>query len=291
MRCIQRVSVAVVLGTGVVAASPVVADGGHGRAVRFTRAPDGAIVVPVFIKGSGPHRFVLDTGASHTSLSAEAASTLGLETVARAPVTTASGTTERLVVKATGVRVGSAAVAALLATAVPQKSFRILGDGISGVLGQDFLSQFNYTLDYRGTRVIWDDSGEPARGDRLPLQASGGRFLVDLQQDGPACRSVRLVPDSGANGVVIFTGTNADRLPMDRTAARLQVVTLAGDATATAVILRELRVGRTSLVNQPAASVSRPRLGADEGDGLLPLHLFARVSFNNRERYMVVEPR
>ena len=85
----------------------------------------------------------------------------------------------------------------------------MLGDGISGVLGQDFLSQFNYTLDYRtfdGCRGTTTDQIE--KGVRLALEPSRGRFLVQLApgHDAAEC-PVRLVPDSGANGVVLFAGT------------------------------------------------------------------------------------
>ena len=35
-----------------------------------------------------------------------------------------------------------------------------LASGVRGVLGQDFLSAFNYTLDYRRRRLIGDEPGD-----------------------------------------------------------------------------------------------------------------------------------
>jgi hypothetical protein len=47
----------------------------------------------------------------------------------------------------------------------------------------------------------------------------------------------------------------------------------------------ELWVGETRLRDEPAILVDR-RVDA-LGDGLLPLHLFSRVTFNGPARYMV----
>jgi predicted aspartyl protease len=110
---------------------------------------------------------------------------------------------------------------------------------------------------------------------------------VELQQVACGC-PVSLVPDSGAQGLVLYAGTNADRLPVERSAISMRVSTLAGAGTAATVVLRELRVGQTTLWNQTAARIPA---GADRADGLLPLHVFGRVSFNNRDSYMIVEPR
>ena len=48
----------------------------------------------------------------------------------------------------------------------------------------------------------------------------------------------------------------------------------------TPAVVRELRVGDITLRNQPAVAVMRTETDAPDGDGLLPLHHFASVSFN-----------
>ena len=53
-------------------------------------------------------------------------------------------------------------------------------------------------------------------------------------------------------------------------------------------VLRELRVGAVTLRNQPAVVLEGQGSKAIEGDGLMPLHQFSSVSFNNSEAYMVV---
>ena len=167
----------------------------------------------------------------------------------------------------------------------------MLDDRLSGVLGQDFLSQFDYTLDYRASRLSWGDEGQVANGVRLALEPSNGRFLVQLPQDERCQCPLRLVPDSGANGVVLFAGRQADRLRVEAAVTAMRVSTLSGDGTASSVIVRALLVGPATLRDVPAARVVLPDHTTEEGDGLLPLSLFARVSFHHHEGYMMVQPR
>ena len=54
------------------------------------------------------------------------------------------------------------------------------------------------------------------------------------------------------------------------------------------MMLRQLRIGSVTVRNQRAVLVSREGVDAREGDGLMPLHLFASVSFNSHEGYLVV---
>ena len=259
--------------------------------VPLSSARHGEVVIPVFVGGEGPYRFILDTGSSHTAISQTLATALGAAPVAKAPVATSVGTVLSLVIRLADVTVGSAHVESLLATALPPGAAGWLGDGISGVLGQDFLSQFDYTLDYRTSRLSWNDAGRTEEGIRLALESSQDRLLVHLPQSERCRCPVRLVPDSGASGVVLFADTEADRLPIDPRGVSVSVSTLAGAGTAHRVTVRELRIGPDTLWDVPAARVVLPAGTIEDGDGLLPLSLFARVSFYHREGYMVVQPK
>lgn len=259
--------------------------------VPLSSARHGEVVIPVFVGGEGPYRFILDTGSSHTAISQTLATALGAVPVAKTPVATSVGSVLSLVIRLADVTVGSAHVESLLATALPLSAAVWLGDGIDGVLGQDFLSQFDYTLDYRTSRLSWNDPGQIEAGIRLALEFSHGRLLVHLPQSERCRCPVRLVPDSGASGVVLFADTEADRLPIDPRGAPVRVSTLAGAGTAHQVTVRELRVGSDTLWDVPAARVVLPADTIEDGDGLLPLSLFARVSFHHHEGYMVVQPK
>jgi predicted aspartyl protease len=259
--------------------------------VRFASSQSGEVVIPLFIGGEGPYGFLLDTGSSHTAISQTLATTIGAVPVAKATMATSVGSILALVVRLPDVAVGSARVESLLATSLPPNVADILGEGIVGVLGQDFLSQFNYTLDYRASRLSWDDEDQIEKGVRLALEPSHGRFLVHLPHDKRCRCALRLVPDSGASGVVLFAGTNADRLAVNTAVTSMRVSTLVGDGTARGVTVKALQVGPTTLWDLPAARVVLPEGSTEDGDGLLPLSLFARVSFRHHEGYMVVQPR
>jgi predicted aspartyl protease len=259
--------------------------------VRFASSQHGEVVVPVFIGGEGPYRFLLDTGSSHTLISQTLATTLGAAPVAQSRLATSAGSIMAQVVALSDVSVGDARVESLMATSLPSSAANMLGDGILGVLGQDFLSQFDYTLDYRTSRISWDDEDQIEKGVRLELEPSRGRFLVLLPQDKRCGCTLRLVPDSGANGVVLFAGTAADRLAVNSAVTSMRRSTLAGEGTARGVIVRALLVGPATLWNLPAARVVLPEDTTEDGDGLLPLSLFARISFRLHEGYMVVQPR
>jgi predicted aspartyl protease len=211
--------------------------------------------------------------------------------VAKAPIATSVGSILAFVVRLPDVAVGSAHVESLLATSLPPDAAGMLDDGILGVLGQDFLSQFDYTLDYRSSRLSWNDEDQIEKGVRLELEPSHGRFLVHLPQHEYCRCPVRLVPDSGTNSVVLFAGTEADRLPVAALVSLMRVSTLAGDGTARGLIVKTLLVAPVTLRDLPAARIVRPGGTAEDGDGLLPLSLFARVSFRHHEGYMLVQPR
>lgn len=259
--------------------------------VPFLSARAGEIVVPVFIGGQGPYRFLLDTGSSHTLISAALADRLAALPVAKAPVATSTGTVTYLVVRVPDVRLGSAHADDLLATALPPEAAALFGKTAAGVIGQDFLARFNFSLDYRHGRLVWNDGDAASRvATRLALRPSGGRFLVELPQEDRCGCPIHMVPDSGADGFVLFNRGGVRKLSLQPGRAEsFHVDSLAGGAAAQAVTLMGLRVGGATVHHEPAALLEAPGDPSEEGDGLLPLHLFNRVYFNNRDSYMALE--
>lgn len=78
----------------------------------------------------------------------------------------------------------------VLAPVVPAARLASLGPGVLGLLGQDFLSVFNYTLDYRRARLTWDASWSCTTAGAVRMQAAEGRFAMIL--DGEAGAPLRL---------------------------------------------------------------------------------------------------
>jgi hypothetical protein len=99
---------------------------------------------------------------------------------------------------------------------------------------------------------------------------------------------VLLVPDSGADGFVMFARNGRTPVSLESTARMTSIRSLSGGQFARTVMLPELKLGPMTVRHQRVAIVSRDEEDVAEGDGLLPLHLFASVSFNAREQCLVL---
>jgi len=209
----------------------------------------GGVILEVRVNDAGPFRFMLDTGASRSIVSDDLARELRAPVVAKSEVVTSAGSELHLIVQLGSVAVAGSRAANLLAPVVPASRLQQLGARVRGVLGQDFLSAFNYTLDYRRARLTWDEALTCAGPEVMRLVAAEGRYVLRLD-DG-----LRLVPDSGAEVAVLFRSS---------------------PPTETTATLRAIRLGTVTLKNVVAYNVERSDASAD---GLLPLHQFSRVSF------------
>jgi Aspartyl protease len=254
----------------------------------FDLLPPGDIVIPVTIDGQGPFRMLFDTGSSRSAVTSSVARRLGSRLVGRTIMVTPAGRATRALVLLKRLRIGdgdSASVAGL------QLDEGDLAPGIDGLIGQDLLAARVYTIDYAAGRIVWHGGVTPVTGGtRLDLELTGGRMLVTLPQrakETAAAGSVlRLIPDSGADRLLLFTHADLPALVL------LDVGLLKGAAGARVVQqvrVAGLAVGTITLLDQDAALVESTADDAPLGDGLLPLHLFARVTINGPGRYLVVE--
>jgi predicted aspartyl protease len=247
--------------------------------------PAGAIIVHVRINDSGPFPFLLDTGASHSVMSDALIERLKLEVVARTTVVTSTGSEIRSVVRVTQTSIGSVRSENMLASVAPSAQLASIARGIEGIIGQDFLFSFNYTLDYRRRRLVWTDAALDVDGTRIPLVARRGRYLAQVPVRGNDTPAL-LVPDSGANGFVMFARNGRTRVPLESAPHVTSIRSVSGRRDVRTMMMRELRIGEVTLRDQPVAIIARD--DESEGDGLLPLHLFASVSFNAREGYLLL---
>ncbi|HET7745972.1 MAG TPA: aspartyl protease family protein [Vicinamibacteria bacterium] len=272
-----------VLSVALVAASSVAAEP---EEIAVSVRGSGAIRVPVRIDGQGPFVFLLDTGASHTTITSDLVDRLRLSVVARARVTTAAGIQERPIARLEHMAIGSASREGLLPSVVSRADLRSMEPGIDGVVGQDFLAAFDYTLDYRRKRLRWSAAGDDDRvRARLPLVQAGGRSLVQVTAEQ---REVLMVPDSGTNEFVIFERDGRTAVEVDEAVQAFAVSTLVAREFGRGGQLRDLRVGELTLRGRPAVVIAATGPRDVVGDGLLPLHHFSSVSFSNSGSYMLV---
>lgn len=238
--------------------------------------------------------FLLDTGASGSTISAGLASRVGANVVAKTTIVSAAGQKAALVVRLDRLIIGDETADGVLATlaskdALALPDLLVKGRRIEGVIGQDVLAALRYTIDYRERTIVWHHSDEtlPSCAAVFDLEPRDQRFVAVVPQGR---RVLRLVPDSGAEALVLFERGNRPRgdvrfLP----GPGRQISGPAGSRIARMAVMAALQVGSTRFTDVPAVVVA-----AEPGaavDGLLPLHFFARVTFNGPDRQLLVEVR
>ena len=252
----------------------------------FQLSEHGDIVVPVIVNGQGPFRFLLDTGSSRSAVTSGLAERLHLHAAGRTAVETPAGRTTRPLAALRQLQLGALPPLDLVATVVATGDLG--GGAVEGIIGQDVLASRVYTIDYDRRMVVWHSAPHAeARGTRLQLSVNQGRMLVSLpQKGGRAC--LEFIPDSGSDGLVLFerSGRALPALtPLDVAAVR----TLSGHQLVRRVIVDKFDVGEIRLEDHIGVLVPRGGAGTPDGDGLLPLHIFSRVTFNGPGGYLVIE--
>jgi clan AA aspartic protease (TIGR02281 family) len=134
---------------------PVHASSVFNESEGFTSSPRGHVLVPASIDGSEPLVFVLDTGAAKTFVTPSLAKRLALE---QAPGEQAStlgmhGKTENAVVKIQSIAIGEARAADIEAIVLDLDHITRGSWHADGILGMDFLRQFDVRLDF-GARLV-----------------------------------------------------------------------------------------------------------------------------------------
>src|SRR5688500_15217473 len=249
----------------------------------FQLGAQGGVIVPVMVNGTGPFRMLIDTGATHSAITEAVASAVNARAVARSKVLTPAGDTVRTIVAIERLVVGPVVANDVLPSIIEWRAFDAEGR-IQGLIGQDVLAWLRYTIDFRNKVVEWHEQSPAFDGTRLPLAFEHGRFLVSLPQDQS---TLRLVPDSGAGALVLFDARG--RVPLaGETAPTVELSTAQATRMARHVRVRTLRIGDQTMRDVPAVVIERGRPHPAEGDGLLPLHLFERVTFDGPARVLIL---
>jgi predicted aspartyl protease len=265
------------------------------------RAAEGAVglrllggrlpVVPVYLDGRGPFDFLLDTGTNSTIVTPEVAAVLDLRPEDRVTLITAAGARDVPRARLHRVAVGGSAAADVEALVSGLEELRRLDPRLCGVLGQNFLGRFDYTLDYGGRTLEFDvaGEGEPPSGERVPYALEEGKLIVAARAEAYATRALRLVLDGAATSLVIFEDARSGYALTLPSGGSGMLLTEAGSLEVGLARLRSLRVGGTCLRDVPVALVRDSAARAE--DGLLPTSLFRAVYFNHGGGYVIFNPK
>jgi hypothetical protein len=225
----------------------------------------------VFINAQGPYCFLLDTGAQTNQIEPSLARKLGLAPSFQVEMVTPAGS-----VRVPGGRVREVSLG--LATAsnqeflfTPLDSIHALSSEIQGVLGQEFLTRFDYLFDFVNQRVVFDPP-IPARGRRVNFEMIHGRAAIQTREG-------KMVLDSGANTAILFRSPSSSE--------KRQIQTVSGSASAS--LIQDLRLHIAGREYRPAHAVAMSKTDQIE-DGVVPVCLFRAILFSNSGRYAILDP-
>ena len=228
------------------------------------------VVDGVFLNESGPYRFLLDTGAQTNQVDEAIARKMGLAATFRVDMETASGVTHVAGGHLAEVRLGSARAADQEFLFTTLDGVHALSSDIQGVLGQEFLSHFDYRLDFHAKTLDFD--APAAAGAQIPTERLNGRIVL-------ASSLGRLVLDSGSDTLVLFHASAKGSVSAG-------IRTAAGFAPVRSVSGLRVRIGDRDYKPAQSVVISQPETPED---GLLPTSLFKAVYVSNSSSYAVFE--
>jgi predicted aspartyl protease len=251
------------------------------------------IVIPVTVNGAGPYEFLLDTGSNTTLISSEFAQALRLRPIERVELVTVTGSQFVPRGQLESLAVGEKVVKNPETLFSDLREVRAVKPEIRGVLGMNFLAQFNFLINYRERRIEFEDEDEmekSLRGARLPMVWNEGRALII--SDGK--ERLRLALDSGISTLILFdAGGRRSRLNWEQDESR---PLLASSGLGSRIVwqrrLRAFGVGGVNFYDLPAVVMESEtaQTGRIE-DGLLPTCLFQSVYFNHRKKFVILNPK
>jgi predicted aspartyl protease len=257
--------------------------------LRITAA--GVPLVRVRVTSGREAWFVLDTGASGTTLHAALAHRLGLVVSGESRVTTVDSMTRVATVHLAALSIVGLPVTHEVDVAVHDLALvRRTAPDAEGILGQDVLARYDYLIDPARGRLTIGRLGAPPSGVHLPLASSAGRPVL-LVDDGRG--RYGLVLDTGADVLVMEAGaarqTIGDVPPAARTRGLLE--THFGARSVEVEHHVGLRVATLDLPPVALVRVPAEAWSMSPEVGLLPASLFSRFYVSARLGEAVVWPK
>lgn len=258
--------------------------------IRFRLVQNTLVLVSITAGNQGPFDFVLDTGADTTIVDPSIAKALSFKALDHVDQTTLAGVQNLTRGSIPALSVGSVHVENLTALIQDLSGVRRLDPRIEGIAGQNFLSHFNYLLDYR-RRVLRieeaDEIRQSLQGNRVAIEFVENRMLIGAEVQARNRAKLTLMLDSGANSLVLFPGASQG-LKISPQQADLET-TGSGQVGLLVGRVQVLTVGSQEFHDVPAA-LSPIQVRGHVGDGLLPMSLFQSLYVNNREGFVILNP-
>jgi hypothetical protein len=250
----------------IISASPLYAD------VKMQVSGGRPIVDGVYVNGHGPYRFLLDTGTNVNYIEANLARSIGLTPTFHTQLTSSTGATSASGGDGIEVLLDAAKTEAQRFLFLRLEAIHDISPDIQGVLGQEFLSRFDYTLDLRGKRLEFGK--QDRNGTRVQFRMINAEPVVSTSLGN-------LILDSGARQLVLF-GVH----PEGGYGLTGELRTPTGSQRIGLVSGKPLVIEGRKISRGDAVTIPNRTPGVD---GLLPLSLFKAIYFCNSQGYIVFE--
>ena len=158
------------------------------------------MVDSVYINGKGPYRFLLDTGASTNQIDEKLAMELGLAMSYRVEFVTANGQGYLPGGLVQEISLGGVTARNAEMIWTPAAAGFGLNGAVRGLIGQEFLSRFNYLLDLELRALVFDPL---IHGERVLFERVNQMAVIKVHGLG------RLVLDSGASSLCLYRDPGA----------------------------------------------------------------------------------
>jgi predicted aspartyl protease len=255
------------------------------------------IIVPVSINGSGPYDFMLDTGCAKTMVDQKLAEELRLPRVGDRRIAGVLASAKMSVVHLDSLSVAGASVAG--GEVYSSDHPATVTGKVRGVLGEDFLKNFDVLIDYRHQIIQLESSGgsmaKTEIGEHLPLELDGtyhgqsthNRLVIFGLIRELGDKPMALLLDSGANRLTLFLdtlGSDASQQAPVNAGSFNKWISLSAESRQ----VRDLRLGDNSVSNLTVVALAR-RADVDT-DGLIPTSLFHSIFISHSGRFVILNP-
>jgi len=228
------------------------------------------VVDGVFLNGQGPYRFLLDTGGQTNQMDSSLARKLGLAGSFERSVDTPAGSSEVPGTTLEKISLGPVEAVNQEFLISSTAAFHAVSPDIRGILGEEFLAKFDYTLDFKHHRVTFGDV--PPSGAQVKFRRVDDCMAVLTDQG-------ELMIDSGADMLMLFRESPTAATSVSRTSNAIMPVAM----------LRAPALYIGGKPYHPGNMVLHPMADAPVA-GLLPATLFHAIFVSNSGGYVVFDP-
>ena len=212
--------------------------------------------VPVTINGAGPYRFLVDTGAQATVVTARVTDALGLVPTGRATLVAMASRTQVDTIALDGLEFAGRRFNNLTTPLLRDRDI-----GADGIIGLDSLQELRVVIDFRADAITVIDAPPGNAGYEIVVRARrklGQMIITDARIDGVR---TSVIIDTGSWHSV---GNRAlQRKLRSRQSSTMSSTDVAGSVLVSDVgILEKLVIGRIGLANLPVGFTDSPAFAA-----------------------------